>query len=101
MYGILDIAQNLAIHSKHASTLAHCYYLAKLSLDIVTTKFIQFKAIEVLHTIYKREPKAFSVVQIDLSKEAFYNIKDYIDKKHTYISQTTERVIFEISILTA
>src|SRR5438128_1205282 len=68
LYGVLEVAQNLVMSAKNASTLAHCYYLAKLSLDIVSTEYIQFKAMEVLLTIYKKEPYTFSVVQLDFSQ---------------------------------
>src|SRR5581483_8921733 len=50
LFGVLDIAQMLIISTKNTNTLAHCYYLAKTTLDIVKIEFIQFKAIEVLVT---------------------------------------------------
>ena len=34
LFGILEIAQSLIISTKNISNLAHCYYLAKLSLDL-------------------------------------------------------------------
>src|SRR5438128_10710218 len=85
--------------AKNASTLAHCYYLAKLTLDIVSTACIQFKAMEVLLTIYEREPGTFSVVQLDLcqhlesltnldqaNKERFQSAIEYINKKCSLIN---------------
>src|SRR6185312_2738002 len=72
LYGILEITQKLILSTKNTSTLAHCYYLAKLTLDIVLTESIQFKAMEVLMTLYNREPdtitNTFSVVKVDLSQ---------------------------------
>src|SRR5438128_2039872 len=85
--------------AKNASTLAHCYYLAKLTLDIVSTACIQFKAMEVLLTIYEREPGTFSVVQLDLcqhlesltgldqaNKERFHSAIEYINQKFSLIN---------------
>src|SRR6185295_1770060 len=99
----LEITQSLIISTKNVSTLSHCYYLAKLSLDIVQTEFIQFKAMEVLITLYKKDPTTFAVVQLDLDqhtenfltvdqdKRKFQYMKEYIDKKHTYIHQASGR----------
>src|SRR5437879_7249433 len=107
LYGILEITQNLAISTQNIGTLAHCYYLAKLSLDIVTTEYIQFKAMEVLLTIHKREPNTFSVVQVDLDqhaanvsqdKQRFQDIREYIDKKYFYINQVIDRATYEMSV---
>src|SRR5207237_2860823 len=91
LFGILDISQSLIMSTKNTNTLAHCYYLAKLSLDIVKMEFIQFKAVEVLMTLHKKDPIMFSVVQVDLDqhekistldqdKKRLQDIRAYIDK---------------------
>src|SRR6185312_5713257 len=110
LFGILDIAQNLIISTKNISTLAHCYYLAKLSLDIVRVEFIQFKAMEVLVTLYRKDLDTFSVVQVDLDQHAeglstldqdkiwFQDMREYIDKKYAYINQTGSRANFAMSV---
>src|SRR6185312_12966272 len=110
LFGILEIAQNMIISTRNVSTLAHCYYLAKLSLDIVNTEFIQFKATEVLMTLYKKDPITFAVVQLDLdqyaenflnldqNKRKFQDMKEYIDKKYTYIYQASRRTSFKMPV---
>jgi len=102
LYGILEIAQKLILSTKNTSTLAHCYYLAKLTLDIVLTESIQFKAMEILITIYKREPDTFSVVQVDLcqyigkpnqtNKKRLQNAMEYINKKYKYTNTRLEKL---------
>ena len=95
LFGILDIAQSLIISTKNTNTLAHCYYLAKLSLDIVRMGLIQFKAMEVLMTLHKKDPITFSVVQVDLDQHAetlnqdkkikrLQDMRGYIDEKYTH-----------------
>src|SRR6185312_4313609 len=87
-----------------------CYYLAKLFLDIVNTEFIQFKATEVLMTLYKKDSITFAVVQLDLdqyaenfltldqNKRKFQDMKEYIDKKYTYIHQASGRTSFKMPV---
>src|SRR6185437_13864573 len=107
LFGILDIAQSLIISTKNTNTLAHCYYLAKQSLDIVKIEFIQFKAMEVLITLYKKDPITFSVVQVDLDqyaetlnqdKKRFQDIRGYIDEKYTHINQASGKANVEIPV---
>jgi tetratricopeptide (TPR) repeat protein len=95
----LDVAQQLVILSKNTGTLAHCYYLAKSSLDAVSTECIQFKAIEVLLTLYKKEPKTFTIVQVDMyqhienlkefdytNEQNIQHIIDFINRKNCFIN---------------
>ena len=88
LFGILDIAQHLISSTKNIGTLAHCYYLAKLSLDLVRTKFIQFKATEVLMILHEKDPITFSVVQVDLDQHAESLDQDKKGFKHMRIKNT-------------
>src|SRR6185437_11394770 len=108
LFGILDIAQSLIISTRNTNTLAHCYYLAKLSLDIVKMEHIQFKAMEVLITLHKKDSITFSVVQVDLDQHAetlnqdkkrLQDMRGYIDKKYTYLSQAGSRTNVEMPVL--
>src|SRR5207248_1805090 len=85
------------------------YYLAVLTLDLVLTENIQFKAMEVLTMLYKRDPDTFSVVQLDLcqhiehvaeldgaNKSRLQDMIKYIGIKYKFIKPALEASMLSI-----
>jgi tetratricopeptide (TPR) repeat protein len=67
-FGILDLAQNLVLKSIYTATHGLGYYIAIESLNKAPSSFIQFKAIEVLLSLYNINNKLFSMVEIDFDQ---------------------------------
>ncbi|RIA85904.1 hypothetical protein C1645_830133 [Glomus cerebriforme] len=98
-FGILDLAQNLIHQSTRTATYGLCYYLAIESLNKASSRFIQFKAIEILLHLYNIDNQMFSMIETDFdqytqklnennsttdSSEKFHNLLIFF-KMSTYI----------------
>ncbi|CAG8668559.1 22121_t:CDS:2, partial [Dentiscutata erythropus] len=64
-FGILDIAQELAIRSKSFKTLSYIYYLALQSLQRARGNYIRSKAIELLITLATRHSMYISEFKVN------------------------------------
>ncbi|GES84508.1 hypothetical protein GLOIN_2v1877815 [Rhizophagus clarus] len=67
-FGILDLAQNLIQNSTRTSIHGLCYYLAIESLNRAPSKFIQFKAIEILVYLHKINNQILSIIDHDFDQ---------------------------------
>ena len=97
--------------TKSTGTLAHCYYIARLTLDTATTEYIQFKATEVLLTIHKTKHDIFFFVQDELFQyfesvttvnqeisEKLQEIKKYFNSKHISTNQIVDKTEFNLNM---
>ncbi|CAG8489732.1 550_t:CDS:2 [Funneliformis caledonium] len=69
-FGLLDLVHNLVQQSSKSSTYNQCYYLAIESLNKAPSRFIQFKAIEILLYLHDINSELFTMLDIDLDQYA-------------------------------